>query len=198
MKQRERQIGIFGGTFDPVHYGHLIAAEQAREQAALDEVWFMSARIPPHKQRAGITEEKHRFRMVELAIDGHPAFHATNIELLREGPSFSYDTMQQLQQEHPDCRFSFIIGGDMVEMLPKWYRFEELVQMVRFIGLARPGAVYDQAAVSSYVTFIEMPVWDLSSTLIREKVAAGKSIRYLVPDAVESYIKEQGLYESIG
>jgi nicotinate-nucleotide adenylyltransferase len=194
----QKQIGIMGGTFDPIHYGHLLAAEQAREQAGLDEVWFMPAGIPPHKERAGISSARDRLRMVELAVADHPSFRVIDVELHREGPSYTYDTMLQLTKDYPDCRFSFIIGGDMVEILPSWHRFDELKQLVRFIGLARPGAKYDMAESSRYVTFLEMPAWDLSSTLIRQKAAAGKSIRYLVPPSVERYIKEQRLYESVG
>jgi nicotinate-nucleotide adenylyltransferase len=198
MSGKQKQIGIMGGTFDPIHCGHLLAAEQAREQMQLDEIWFMPARVPPHKERAGISAQEHRLRMVQLAVADHPAFRVTEVELLRDGPSYTYDTMCQLMAQFPEHRFSFIVGGDMVEMLPKWYRFEELVRMVRFIGLGRPGANYDEAAASSYVTFVEMPAWELSSTLIRQKAAAGKSLRYLVPAAVEHYIREQRLYESVG
>lgn len=195
MEQREKQIGIMGGTFDPIHCGHLLAAEQAREQMGLDEVWFMPARIPPHKTRAGITPAEHRLRMVELAVADHPAFRVTDVELRREGPSYTYDTMRQLVSAYPDCRFSFIVGADMVELLPKWYRFAELIRLVRFIGLARPGTRLDRRAHEAYVSFVEMPAWDISSSLIRQKAAAGRSIRYLVPPAVERYIKEHGLYE---
>jgi nicotinate-nucleotide adenylyltransferase len=198
MEQRGKQVGIFGGTFDPIHFGHLLAAEQARDQLALDEIWFMPARIPPHKQRADIAAETHRLRMVELACADHPSFRVTDVELHREGPSYTYDTMRQLTAAHPDTSFWFIIGGDMVEILPKWYRFEELVTMVRFIGLARPGSHYDEQALSSFVTFVEMPAVNISSTMIRQRAAEGRSIRYLVPDAVECYIKEHRLYESVG
>lgn len=194
----KEQIGIFGGTFDPIHFGHLLAAEQAREQAKLDEIWFMPTRIPPHKKRQGIAAPEHRLRMVELAIADHTAFRATDVELRREGPSYTIDTMEYLTKQHPELSFSFIIGGDMVEMLPKWRRFEDLCKLVRFIGLGRPGASYDKEAMSTRVTFVSMPAWELSSTLIREKVAGEKSIRYLVPPSVEIYIKEQGLYGSLG
>lgn len=187
-----------GGTFDPIHCGHLLAAESAREQAGLDEVWFMPARIPPHKERYGITATEHRLRMVELAVADHPLFRVTQVELLREGPSYTYDTMCQLIADYPDVQFSFIVGGDMVEMLPKWYRFEDLIKLVRFIGLARPGTKGEQLAADSHVTFVEMPAWELSSTLIRQRAAAGRSLRYLVPASVEIYIREQGLYGSIG
>jgi len=198
MMSNGKRIGLFGGTFDPIHYGHLIAAEQARDQMKLDEVWLMPAKIPPHKTRTDIASEQHRLRMVELAVADHPTFRVSDIELQREGPSYTVDTMRAIRQKFPHDDFWFIIGGDMVEMLPKWYRFEELRTMVHFIGLSRSGAQYNQDAVSSYVTFVEMPTINISSTMIRQRVQEGISIRYLVPDAVERYIKEQRLYESFG
>ncbi|EMT50793.1 nicotinate-nucleotide adenylyltransferase [Brevibacillus borstelensis] len=197
MGQSKIQIGIMGGTFDPIHAGHLLAAEQAREQAGLDEVWFMPAHIPPHKERAGLTPAGDRLRMVELAVADHPAFRAIDIELKRGGPSYTYDTMRSLVEMYPDCQFSFIIGGDMVKTLRQWYRIDDLVKMVRFIGLSRPGAELIESEYRDFVTLVEMPAWDLSSTLIREKAARGKSIRYLVPPPVERYIKEYGLYELV-
>ncbi len=195
MKTPERRVGILGGTFDPIHYGHLLAAEQAREQGELDEVWFMPARIPPHKLGKGISSEHHRQRMIELAISDHSAFRMTDVEFRRSGPSYTYDTMQQLIQMHPDIAFSFIVGGDMIQTLRTWYRYKELVKLVPFIGLLRPGSTIDQKAFEHIVHFVTMPAWELSSSLIREKAKAGKSIRYMLPPAVETYIKEHGLYE---
>lgn len=208
MNKGIKHVGIMGGTFDPIHCGHLLAAEQAREQAGLDEVWFMPTHIPPHKTRDGLTPAAARLKMVELAIADHESFRVTDIELRREGPSYTYDTIVQLIAQFPACRFSFIMGGDMVEMLPKWHRYEELRRLIRFIGLARPGSAVDQAgtmgdrpdsmidrAAREDVTFVQMPVWDISSTLIRAKAAAGQSIRYLVPREVERYIKENRIYE---
>ncbi|WP_139490412.1 nicotinate-nucleotide adenylyltransferase [Brevibacillus dissolubilis] len=190
-----KKIGIMGGTFDPIHNAHLLAAEQARDAVGLDEVWFMPANIPPHKQRPDIADTHHRLRMTELATQDHPQFTVTDIELTREGKSYTVDTMQQLVDTYPDYDFFFIIGGDMIAILPKWYRFDHLSTLVRFIGLMRPGSVYDKEALSAYVTFVENPVWELSSSLIRENVRTGKSLRYLVPPTVECYIKENRLYE---
>ncbi|QDX93208.1 nicotinate-nucleotide adenylyltransferase [Brevibacillus laterosporus] len=190
-----KRIGIMGGTFDPIHNAHLLIAEQAREKAKLDEVWFMPAHIPPHKQqKKSVANATHRAEMVRLAIRKHPQFRITMVELDREGPSYTADTMQQLVALHPDCQFNFIIGGDMVEMLPQWYAIEELVRLVRFIGFHRPQAAPQPSKWTTYVDFIEIPLWELSSTYIREQVQIGKSIRYLVPSAVECYIKESGLY----
>lgn len=196
-EQQQKHIGIMGGTFDPIHCGHLLAAEQAREQAGLDEVWFMPTHIPPHKKRNSLTLAKHRLQMVELAVADHESFFVTDIELRREGPSYTYDTIVELVSQYPNYRFSFIIGGDMVQILSEWYQYKELIRMIHFIGLARPGAELDKDNNDEVVTFVEMPVWDISSTLIRNKAAAGKSIRYLVPDAVERYIKENRFYEYV-
>lgn len=193
--QRRKRVGILGGTFDPIHHSHLIAAEQAREQASLDEVWFMPARIPPHKQGKGISSEAHRLRMIELAIADHPAFRVTDIEYTRSGPSYTFDTMTRLTQLYPDIAFSFIMGGDMLEILPKWYRIDDLIQLVPLIGLMRPGSHIGENPYVKHVHFIDMPNWELSSSFIREKCAAGQSIRYFVPDAVAQYIKEVRLYE---
>lgn len=194
MGESPKHVGIMGGTFDPIHCGHLLAAEQAREQACLDEIWFMPTHVPPHKKHYGLTPPGHRLKMVQLAVENHPFFHVIDVELQREGPSYTYDTMVRLASRYPHSRFSFIIGADMVNILPKWHRYEELARLTHFIGLARPGSDIDRRS-GEHVTFVEMPVWDISSTLIRKKAAEGKSIRYLVPDSVERYIKENRLYE---
>jgi nicotinate-nucleotide adenylyltransferase len=193
MKAGSKHIGLLGGTFDPIHCGHLLAAEQAREQAGLDEIWFMPTHIPPHKSRDGLTPAEDRLAMAQLAVQDHPDFHVSDEEMQREGPSYTYDTMVRLVQKYAEYRFSFIIGADMVNTLSSWYRFEELVHLTDFIGLARPGFDLDPVH-ADHVTLVEMPVWDISSTLIRQKAAEGKSLRYLVPDAVERYIKEKRLY----
>jgi len=193
-----KRVGILGGTFDPVHYAHLLIAQAALLHAGLDEVWFMPANIPPHKQKRQVSDAKHRLRMVELAIQDQPAFSVTDIELTRGGASYTIHTMQELVRQYPDMSFFFIIGGDMVEMLPKWYRFEELSKLVRFIGVGRPGSTYDKAKLSSVVTFVEAPMWELSSSFVRKQWREKKNLRYLVPPAVECYIKEHGLYESLG
>lgn len=192
----KKRVGIMGGTFDPIHNGHLLVAEQSREQAGLAEVWFMPSHIPPHKVRSGIAAPEHRLRMVELAIADHPAFHAIDLELKREGPSYTIDTMLQLTEQYPDIAFSFIIGGDMVKLLPQWHRLEELAQLVQFIGSVRPGYEFDRESLGVDIVMVEIPIWDISSSLVREKAAAGKSLRYLVPEPVEAYMKEHNLYAS--
>jgi nicotinate-nucleotide adenylyltransferase len=195
--KERKKIGIFGGTFDPVHTVHLIVAEQAREALGLDEVWFMPAHIPPHKLEKHITADCHRLAMLERAIQGNENFCATAIELDRKDdkPSYTYDTILSLKAKHPNVDFYFIIGGDMVEYLPKWHRIEELVSLVQFVALARPGYSM-QNEYTDRVIEVEMPQLDVSSTIIRHKAFSGESIRYLVPESVRLYIEENGLYES--
>ncbi|WP_079910598.1 nicotinate-nucleotide adenylyltransferase [Paenibacillus sp. 32352] len=194
------KVGIMGGTFDPIHIGHLIAAQCAFEQGGLDQVWFMPTNVPPHKRQAPGATPEQRWEMVCRAVEGHPSFRPLDIELQKGGVSYSIDTVKLLKQQHPDIRFSYIIGADMVQFLPKWYKFEELLQLISFIGLQRPGYPLDigelPEPVKGSVTFVTMPLMELSSTYIRERVAAGKTIRYMVPDRVYDYIEESGIYGS--
>ncbi|WCK53519.1 nicotinate-nucleotide adenylyltransferase [Aneurinibacillus sp. Ricciae_BoGa-3] len=193
-----KKIGLMGGTFDPVHTVHLIAADQARTSLGLDEVWFIPAHIPPHKREKRITDDSHRIAMLKLAIDNHPAFCLSTVEIdtAEMGkPSFTYDTMLYLNNRYPDTAFYFIIGGDMVEYLHHWNRIDELVQMVRFVALARPGYLMKHP-FGDRITEVEMPQLDVSSTMIRNFVSQRRSIRYLVPEAVRLYIEENGLYGS--
>ncbi|MCA1021455.1 nicotinate-nucleotide adenylyltransferase [Halobacillus litoralis] len=185
-----KKIGILGGTFDPPHYGHLLMAEYCREDMGLDEVWFMPSYIPPHKKESQ-TDAELRLEMVERSIAGHPDFRLCNIELVRKGTSYTYDTLTLLNNEYPDHHFFFIIGGDMVQNLPQWYKIKELKTIVDFVGVKRPGYEWNPEADVHYV---DIPGVDVSSTMIREKLKNGKSVRYLVPEAVDSYIKEHHLY----
>lgn len=192
------RVGLMGGTFDPIHLGHLIAAEQVREQMGLDQVWFLPAPIPPHKPNRSITDAIHRLNMVELAIENHPHFHVSRVEFEREGRSYTIDTMRALNERYPEHRFFFIVGADMVQDLPNWHQIEQLMKCVTFIGLDRPG--YErprlEGALARRVTYVTMPLIDIAATEVRERIRAGQSIRYLVPDRVRYYIEEHRLYGS--
>lgn len=192
------QVGIMGGTFDPIHQGHLLAAELAREAAGLDEVWFMPSYAPPHKQPGPVATPEERLRMVGHAIAGHPCFKATDIEIVKGGTSYTVDTVELLTARYPGIRFSFIIGADMVMYLPKWYLIEKIVQRIDFIGLGRPGSEVKLEELPDFlrsrVTIAPMLQIELSSTEIRRRLREGLTVRYMVPEAVRMYMEESGIY----
>ncbi|WNQ13410.1 nicotinate-nucleotide adenylyltransferase [Paenibacillus aurantius] len=194
------KVGIMGGTFDPIHLGHLLAAERAREQAGLDEVWFMPAHVPPHKAHAPKADAEARWEMVVRATKSHAAFQAVDFELRRGGTSYTIDTITELRKTYPDHQFFYIIGGDMVMYLPKWYRIGELARQVTFIGLERPGYVIKLEElpdeIRRSVLLVPMPLMEISSTDIRARRAGGQSIRYVVTEPVRDYIEGNGLYEA--
>jgi nicotinate-nucleotide adenylyltransferase len=193
-------VGIMGGTFDPIHTGHLIAAERARVGAGLDQVWFMPTNVSPHKSNAPKASTLQRWDMVCRAVESNPHFHPTDIEIQKGGVSYSIDTIELLCERYPDVEFLYIIGADMVQYLPKWHRIEDIVRKIRFVGLARPGYVLDQetlpAAMHARLQVVSMPLVGISSSAIREERRNGGSIRYLVPDRVYEYIEVNGLYGS--
>jgi nicotinate-nucleotide adenylyltransferase len=177
------KVGIMGGTFDPIHIGHMLAATSALEGAGLDEVWFMPSNIPPHKPAAPKATASQRWDMVCLAVDGHPHFRATDIELQMGGISYSADTIGRLREKHPE-----------------WVRIEEIVSRIGFIGLQRPGTELQPGdlpvPIREAVTIVQMPQLDISSTAIRSRLAEGKSARYWVTDSVLAYMEENQLYGS--
>ncbi|MBZ3776644.1 nicotinate-nucleotide adenylyltransferase [Lentilactobacillus otakiensis] len=191
-QKKGKRIGILGGTFNPIHNGHLIIAEQVLDQLGLDKVYFMPDANPPHVDKKFAIDAKDRVAMINCAIRDNPKFAIEMTEIMRGGVSYSYDTMKQLTQQHPENQYYFIIGGDMVNYLPEWYRIDDLVKLVSFVGVKRDG--YTPA--SKYpVIWVDVPFIDISSSLIRSKMRQHQSIKYLVPSAVEHYIKENHLYE---
>ncbi len=195
-----KKIGIIGGTFDPVHMGHLVAADQVLFYHNLDEVWFMPAYRPPHKLNMNISSFKQRVEMLEKVLKLDSRYKICTIEMERNGPSFTLDSMKELITRYPQHSFYFVIGGDMIKSLSKWYGIEELVELVQFIGLKRIGYIEDsrteqEKKILSKVTMLPMPQLEISSSLIREWVKIGREIRYVVPESVEKYIKENNLYD---
>jgi nicotinate-nucleotide adenylyltransferase len=199
------RIGIFGGTFDPVHHGHLILAEQAREQGRLDEVRFVPAPRPPQKDDRSITSFDQRVEMLQLAIAGHTAFRIDSIEKDRPGPSYTVDTLAELHQRQPEDEFWLLVGGDSLADLPLWREPARIVSSVGLLVLARPGTALLSAEelrsrlrladkVPLRLEVIQAPVIDISSRDLRRRVAEGHSIRYFLPRAVEVYIQEKHLY----
>lgn len=188
-----KKVGIIGGTFDPLHMGHLMMANEAYHALSLDEVRFMPSARPPHKQSKMITSDEHRIKMVELAIKEILYFKIELIEFERSGVSYTYDTINQLKKREPNVEFFFIIGGDMIDYLPKWHNIDELMNEVKFVGIKRPGSFGE----SNYpVHMLETPMIDLSSSFIRERLGRNIDVTFLLPDKVYKYIKQEGLYES--
>ena len=189
--QARKQVGILGGNFNPVHNQHLLIADQVGTALNLEKVYLMPEYLPPHVDEKDTIEAEHRLNMLKLAIADNPLFDIEQAELQRKGKSYTYDTMKALIAQNPDTDYYFIIGGDMVEYLPKWYKIDELVEMVQFVGVKRPGYTIDTPYP---IIWLDAPMMDLSSSLIRKKIAQGCSIRYLVPEAVRNYILEKELY----
>lgn len=188
-----KKIGLLGGTFDPPHFGHLLIAEQAREVCCLDEVWFMPTKIPPHKIGSNLCSDAQRIEMVKKAINSNPFFKLSLVEFERQGPSYTIETVKLLLEKHADVDFHFIIGGDMVNFLPKWKKIDELLNLITFIGMQRPGHRFKQL-ISEKIVMVEAPQLDISSSEIRDRLRNNKSVRYLLPEAVIDYIVEEGIY----
>lgn len=196
-----RRIGVFGGTFDPPHYGHLLVAEQAREACGLDEVVFVPCGIPPHKARADVTSGRHRYLMTLLATLDQPAFVVSRFEVERETLSYTVETLRHMHR--PDAELFFIGGADAIAGLPRWKEPEEILRLSHIVLAGRPGvdlAALEERLGPLYADFrdrfhrVEVPQVDISSSDIRRRVAEGRSIRYLVPGMVASYIERYGLY----
>ncbi len=199
------RIGIFGGSFDPIHMGHLVLAEQCRDQLGLDEVRFVPAFISPLKQQARPAPPKDRVEMVKLATGGNPAFVCDTIELDRQGVSYTIDTVRAFQAGDPDAKFFLLMGADSVADLPKWKEPSELLALVAIGAIGRGGVGEPPwESIQSLVSperwrelqhCVAAPALEISSTDLRQRIASGRSIRYLVPPAVEMYIQQQRLYE---
>ncbi len=187
-----------GGTFDPIHNGHLMMAERALGQCELDEVWFMPSHLPPHKDARQLTEAEDRLEMVRLAIREYDVFRLCMLEIERGGTSYTIDTARQLVKQYPEYQFSWIIGADMIAYLPNWFQIDELMKLISFIGVRRPGYELQLAELSdtyaARVRMIDAPLLDISSTGIRKRLQTGQSVQQLISEPIESYIREKGLY----
>jgi nicotinate-nucleotide adenylyltransferase len=199
------RVGIFGGTFDPIHHGHLILAEQCREQGRLEQVWFVPAPRPPHKNDGTLTRFDQRVEMIQLAIAGQAAFRVDEIEKERTGPSFTVDTVTELRRRHPADDFYLLVGSDTLAEIHTWYEPVRLLRMVGLLAMTRPGHPTRTAeqirallrlpeSASVRVDMVETPLIDISSHDLRNRAAAGRSLRYLLPRAVEIYVAEKQLY----
>lgn len=202
-----KQIGIIGGTFDPIHNGHLLLAEQAREGAGLDQVIFIPAKTSPFKVDQKAASGQDRLKMVELAIEGNPFFSASDFELKGPDVSYTINTLQEFKERWKnDGKINFICGTDAFLSMERWSRSDEILKEFSLIVGARPrykdkarDLLIEElyAKYGTSVTKVRMPKIDISSSDIKERSSAGRSIRYLVPAKVEEWIREEGLYRSI-
>lgn len=201
------RLGVFGGTFDPVHLGHLILAEQCREQAKLDQVLFVPAALPPHKQQQPLTPFAHRAEMLTLAVSGHAAFRVEELEKERAGPSYTVHTLTQLHEHRPGDELCFILGSDSVPDLPSWYQPRRILELATLLVVARAdwptfSAPELKAKLQLADEFplryqiVEAPLITIASRDIRKRVAEGRSVRYMIPRAVEAYIEDKGLFRT--
>lgn len=200
------RIGLFGGTFDPVHLGHLVLAEQCREQCELDEVWFIPAGRPPHKTEQSISSGKIRAEMLEFATAGHAQFRVNQVELQRDELSFTVDTLRRLKSEDPSRELFFLIGADSLIDLPKWREPEQIGQLCTIVAVNRPGSDVGSsewvrqhlpAGLFERIIQVAVPGIEISSRDLRQRIQSGRSIRYMVPRAVETYIMQHGLYRTL-
>jgi nicotinate-nucleotide adenylyltransferase len=204
-ESQPQRVAVFGGTFDPVHLGHLILAEQAREQARLDQVWFVPAASPPHKQVQRITPFAQRVEMLGLAVAGYPAFRIDELEKDRPGPSFTADTLEELHRLHPEADLHLLLGSDCLPDLPGWHEPIRIIERAGLLVAARPGwpvlspgqfrsALHLPATMPLRFQVVETLLIEIASRDLRQRAAQGRSLRYLVPRAVECYIHEKRLY----
>ncbi len=201
---REYRLGIMGGTFDPIHYGHMVTAEQAREALKLDLVLFMPAGSPAFKQGKRVTDAEDRYAMTLLATAANDAFDASRFEIDRPGVTYTVDTLLALREHYPEnVRLFFITGADAILDLITWRDAPRMAELATFIAATRPGYNIEQARrrieasrLPFDVRYIEIPALAISSTNIRDRVAAGKSVRYLTNESVIGYIRKHGLYNA--
>ena len=201
------RLGILGGAFDPVHYGHLLLAELCREACRLDQVWFLPAASPPHKQHYAVTPAQERIEMLELAIGGNDRFVVSRLEVDRGGVSYTVDTLAQLKAEAPQRELFFLLGADSLIDLPGWREPARICELAIPVAARRPGVAEPRLDTLAHLVSperlqeisrhqVEMPHIGLSSREIRRRVAAGLSIRYQTPRSVEKYIETAGLYRA--
>lgn len=189
------RIGILGGTFNPIHNGHLIIAEQVRIKFGLSKVLFIPCNIPYHKKSIGLASAKHRLAMVKLAIKDNPYFEASDIEIKRGGLTYSIDTIRYLKNTYPaGTQFYFIIGVDSLPELPLWREIKTLAKLCRFVAIDRPGFIRPKLKLSARISYLSYPLIDISSSRIRHSIKQRQSVKYLVPGSVQQYINKHKLY----
>jgi len=202
--ETKKALGIMGGTFDPIHYGHLVTAEAVRNKFNLEKVFFVPSGRPPHKNLEYVSEAHHRYLMTFLSITTNTYFEVSKLEIDRPGKSYAYDTVKAFKEAFPDYDLYFITGADAIKEILTWHRVEEILDLCYFVAATRPGYDLDDLKKEELkvlppeylesILIIEVPAMAISSTNIKSRVREGKSIKYLLPEAVEHYIYKNKLY----
>lgn len=197
--RQRRSIGIMGGTFDPIHHGHLVAASEVMDVFSLDEVVFVPTAMQPFKEGRRVASAEHRYLMTVIATASNPRFTVSRVDIDRGGTTYTIDTLTDLRKEYPgDTDFFFITGADALTQIVKWKDSDKLFEMAHFIGVTRPGHVLDATGLPhAAVSLVEVPAMAISSTDCRLRVRAGKPVWYLVPDGVVQYINKYDLYTDL-
>jgi nicotinate-nucleotide adenylyltransferase len=197
------RLGIYGGTFDPVHYGHLILAEECRERCHLNEVWFLPTGAPPHKAGREISSATARKEMLEIAVAGLPQFKVSTLELDRPGPHYTVETLSEIRRTRPDDEIFLLIGGDSLEEFSTWREPERIAELATIVAVNRGRMSIDLKRmhpmlgdkVASRVQVVSMPGVEISASDLRRRVAEGRSVRFQTPRGVEQYILQHRLYQ---
>ena len=192
-KDRPLRLGVMGGTFDPIHNGHLVAASEVAAEYDLDEVVFVPTGQPWQKADRHVTDAEHRYLMTVIATASNPRFTVSRVDIDRQGATYTKDTLLDLQAQRPDAELFFITGADAMSQIMSWRDIDQVWDLANFVGVSRPGYVIADLGREN-VSQLEIPALSISSTDCRERVAEGKPVWYLVPDGVVQYIAKYGLY----
>ncbi|MCA0438066.1 MAG: nicotinate-nucleotide adenylyltransferase [Actinobacteria bacterium] len=197
MEARAQRLGVMGGTFNPIHHGHLVAASEVQHLLGLDEVVFVPTGQPWQKDTSMVAPAEHRYLMTVIATASNPRFSVSRVDIDRDGPTYTIDTLRDLSQARPSAELFFITGADALAQILSWKDAEELWKLAHFVGVTRPGHhLTDQGLPGEGVTLTEIPAMAISSTDCRERVARGEPVWYLVPDGVVQYIGKYRLYRN--
>jgi len=197
MTEQRKRVGVMGGTFDPIHHGHLVAASEVAHRFALDEVVFIPTGQPNFKQHGGVTPAEHRYLMTVIATASNPRFTVSRLDIARPGVTYTVDTLRDLSAERPDADLYFITGADALETILEWKDVDELWDLAHFVAVTRPGHVLSiEGLPEGAVAQVEIPALAISSTDCRERVRTGHPVWYLVPDGVAQHISKYQLYRS--
>jgi nicotinate-nucleotide adenylyltransferase len=197
IRRMQRKIGVMGGTFDPIHHGHLVAASEVADRFGLDEVIFVPTGRPWQKVDRVVSEAEDRYLMTVVATASNPRFTVSRVDIDRDGPTYTADTLADLHRQLPDADLFFITGADALAQILSWRRIEELFALAHFVGVTRPGyELADEHLPDGAVTLVEVPAMAISSTDCRRRVKEGRPVWYLVPDGVVQYISKRRLYRT--